>query len=365
MTKPKGRAIAYLVALAIAWTGTRMVIWQPEEFTLLATKKPTIERSQVVDAQIPKQPVRLSAGQLTPTIVRPAGGEMSAAIWTIDLKRFSSAHSIAKYRQAPRTYTAALTSINSISYMVQPAPLMPPANSAIASPLLASAPISSPPLARNSNQASRYYAYSFWRIGTGRDKDIAAIEFGSSQSGFIAEIPIRLNKQSGANTAILLRGLVVPNDPMQNELGFGARWRPLQHAPITLSIEQRIRADGQLRRVAYLAASPPPIKLNSKLQIHSYAQIGVSNGQTNAAFADMQARVDIPIFQREKAQIVLAPIAAVNVYNDSYRLDIGPSLSSNIAIKSATLRLTADWRMQVVGNIPRRSGPTVTLSSSF
>ena len=361
MTRPKGRAIGSLAVLVAAWASARIMIWQPDAIIIL----PSIEQKMVIAAQTMPHPVWPSSEQLMPTHFKPARGKIPAAIWSIDPQRLSPADGIATSQQGPPTHTAALTPTNSLSYMVQSTPLAPPKTSVLTAPSLTLTPASMPLLGKNNNQVMRFYAYSFWRVGTGHDNDLAALEFGGSQSGFIAEIPIRLKKHSGANTAILLRSLAVPNDPMQNELGIGMRWRPLQNAAITFSVEQRIRADGQLRRVAYLAASPPPIKLGPKLQIHSYAQIGVSNGTTDAAFADMQARIDMPIFHRAKAQIILAPIAAMNVYNDSYRIEIGPSLSSDIAIKGATLRLSADWRVQVMGNISRRSGPTVTLSSSF
>lgn len=361
MTRPKGRAIGSLAVLVAAWASARIMIWQPDAIIIL----PSIERKIVVAAQTMPHSVWPSSGQLMPTHFRPARGKRPAANWSIDLQRLSRADGTATSQQAPPTQTAILTPANSMSYMVQSTPLAPPKTSVLTAPSLTLTSASMPLLGKNNHKAVHYYAYSFWRVETSRDKSIAALEFGSNQSGFIAEIPLRLNKHSDANTAILLRSLAVPNDPMQNELGIGARWRPIQNAAITFSIEQRIRVDGQLRRVAYLAASPPPIKLSPKLQINSYAQIGVSNGTTNAAFADMQARIDMPIFQRAKAQIILAPIAAMNVYNNSYRIEIGPSLSTDIAIKGATLRLSADWRVQVMGNISRPSGPTVTLSSSF
>ncbi len=365
MTRPKGRAIASLAILATAWSAARVMMRQPEEVVTLPARAQSRAQSKAISAQIMPQPIVRNASQSSPPTYRPAIDKMPLAIWSINAQRLGLIADIHKYRQDPPPDKTALPSTNAWPHMVQSAQLTPHIALAIPAPSLAIAPDPGFSAMKNSNHATRYYAYSFWRIGTGRGKDVAAIEFGSSQSGFIAEIPIRLNKRSDANTAILLRSLVVPDDPIQNELGIGARWRPLRQASITLSIEQRIRTDGQLRRVAYLAASPKPIKLSPKLQIHSYAQIGVSNGQSNAAFADMQVRVDMPVFQRAKAQTVLAPMAAMNVYNDSYRLDIGPSLSSNIAIKGAQLRLTADWRMQVAGNIPRRSGPTITLSSSF
>jgi hypothetical protein len=361
MKKHKGRAITYLAMFAAMWVAGRVVMRQPAEYVFSAAHR----KSTALDTQIARQLDVGPSVEIGPINNSPAHYNITAAKWATNIPRAPSALQTAQQSHFASEHKSALPSIALAPYLSWPTPIPQPS----AIPIMASkyAPFSVIPIAiaNNRDQKARYYAYSFWRIDIDRKDDVSAIEFGSSQSGFIAEIPIRLRKLSHANTAILLRGFTVLNDPRQNEFGIGMRWRLSHNTPITFSIEQRIRTDGQQRQVAYIAASPPTIKLGSKLQIHSYAQIGVSNGPSNVAFADMQARVDMPVLKKEKVQIALAPIAVMNVYNDRYRLDIGPSLSSNIAIRGAQFRLSADWRLQIAGDAPRKSGATVTVSSSF
>jgi hypothetical protein len=364
MSQFNGRALAFVSTLICIWISARIVIYEPvkQDLTPLAiANKSSLQRKIVSTFEIAEKswrPYRVGAKAKRPfdlVLRQPSFSVHNAAPYRLPLSSSSSRFWHSNKNTIPKTpHSLHLTNASTAISLAAPILNLPIPNEMVGLPL-----------GPRQRLRVQNYAYSFWRLGTSDNGIISSGEFGDSQTGFIYEIPVRFGKSSSSNTAILLRGSFEPGNIDQREFGIGLRWRPARNLPVAVSLEQRIAANGQYRTVAYTSASTPPIKLGKRVKMISYAQLGISKSRDLLAFADIQARVDYPVLEATKAKIYLAPIAALNVQNSRYRLEIGPSISTNFSIRDAHLRLSADWRTQIAGDMRRGSGPTMTISSSF
>jgi hypothetical protein len=363
MPQFNGRALAFVSTLICIWISARIVIYEPAKRDLPPSSKANKSLVKKQIAQVFEAPEKRRRVYRQEFIAKwPSDFSLEQPTFHIQNARPSGLMlSVGSSRLWHSTKKNAPKALHNLQ-MAVPSTAIASANTI----LNGSLPNATfyPPLKPRQQSRVQNYTYSFWRIANKGDGIIGSGEFGDSQTGFISEIPVHFGKSSN-NTAILLRGSFEPGNIDQREFGIGLRWRPARNLPVAVSLEQRIAANGQYRTLAYTSVSTPPIKLGKRAKMISYAQLGISKSRDILAFADVQARVDYPIFETGKAKIYIAPIVALNAQNTRYRLEIGPSISTNFSIRNAQLRLSADWRVQVAGDIRRGSGPTVTVSSSF
>ncbi len=207
------------------------------------------------------------------------------------------------------------------------------------------------------------YAYSFWRFQSSGQGLTAGGQYGGSQSGAIATIGF--THDPSPPLALLLRTAVAHDNLRDREFAIGARWRPRANLPVTLSAERRLRNLGPDSFALYLAGGVGDIRLPAAFTLETYAQVGVVSGQNGGHFFDAQARADRPIWPQGPLPIHIGAGVWGGGQRGTARLDIGPSLRTEIPISDARVRISADWRFRISGNAAPDSGPALTLSTGF
>jgi hypothetical protein len=209
------------------------------------------------------------------------------------------------------------------------------------------------------------YAYSFIRGGTAAG-GVGSGQYGGSQSGFVASYALVRFDSAPSTTklALLARGAIAHGNPAERELAAGLRWQPIARVPITLTAERRFRNARSDAFAAYVAGGTSA-DLPLKIQLDSFAQIGVVSGKDGGPFFDFSART-----QRKFATVGAAPVSGgVGAWGGGqkgiFRIDAGPTIGTDISVAGTTLRVNADWRFRIAGDARPASGPALTLSTSF
>jgi hypothetical protein len=200
------------------------------------------------------------------------------------------------------------------------------------------------------------YAYSFWRKGSA---PAGFALYGGGQSAVTATYRL------GSGLSLLGRASVAHNDADDREVATGLRLSLTPRLPVSLTAERRFRRTGKDVFAAYLSGGESGLKLPLKFRLDAFGQAGVISGKYSRYFFDAQAKVD-------RAFISSAPIpvrAGAGIWTGGQkgisRLDIGPSLGTEIPLDSTRIRVDADWRFRVAGDAKPSNGPALTLSTSF
>ncbi len=209
-------------------------------------------------------------------------------------------------------------------------------------------------VATNENRLS-IYAYSFWRKGSA---PAGFALYGGGQSAVAATYRL------GSGLSLVGRASVAHNDADDREFATGLRWSPAPRIPVSLTAERRFRHRGKDVVAAYVAGGKS-LKLPLKFRLDAFGQAGVISGKDSQYFFDAQARA-------ERTLISSGPIpvrAGAGIWTGGQkgisRLDIGPSLGTEISLGGTRIRIDADWRFRVAGNAKPGNGPALTLSTSF
>jgi hypothetical protein len=212
-----------------------------------------------------------------------------------------------------------------------------------------------------------YYAYSFWRVGGGGNGLTSGGQYGGSQSGFIATFDLNHYNRAGSpqRLALLLRGAVAHSNLDERELAAGIRWRPSRSLPFSITGERRFRNKRTDSFSVYAAGGVSEVQLPLKFHLDSFGQAGVVSGKDGGPFFDFIARADRKFIELPKAAVHAGLGLLAGGQKDAVRVDVGPSLRSDITIDKTKFRLTADWRFRIAGDAKPGNGPAITLSTSF
>ena len=222
------------------------------------------------------------------------------------------------------------------------------------------------PPQRSRSPNVRFYGYSFFRGQSGNNVLGTGGQYGGSQSGFAAtwalSKPISPNAEPAI--ALLARGAIAHKQPEERELAAGLRLRPLPKVPVSLTLEHRLR-NGQKDASALYLAGGHAVNLAQHFRLEGFAQAGLVSGKANGHFFDLMLRSD-----RKLATIGRNPVrAGVGVWGGGqagiFRIDAGPTVSNDITLSRAHVRISADWRFRIAGDAAPASGPAMTLSTSF
>jgi len=209
------------------------------------------------------------------------------------------------------------------------------------------------------------YAYSFWR-GGGRGSGLAtAGQYGGGQSGLIATIGLRNASGRRMPIAALVRSSVAHDNLRDRELALGVRWQPSPSLPISISAERRFRGVGADNFAVYAAGGQSDVRLPAGFKLDAFAQAGVVSGQNGGHFFDAPAKAERRIVPASPLPLYLGAGAWAGGQKGIARLDIGPSLRTDLPLNKARVRVSADWRFRVAGDASPGNGPALTLSTGF
>ena len=208
---------------------------------------------------------------------------------------------------------------------------------------------------------AQFYAYSFWRGGGQAGALNGGTQYGGSQSGFVASYALDREER----LALLLRGAIAHDNLREREIAVGVRWRPSPRIPFSLNVERRFRNKRSDALAAYVAGGVSEVRLPMHIRLEAFGQAGIVSGKNAGPFFDFLARADRKVVELGHAKLSAGAGAWGGGQDNVHRVDIGPSVRSDIALGEANFRLSADWRFRVAGNASPANGPAITLSTSF
>jgi len=192
--------------------------------------------------------------------------------------------------------------------------------------------------------------------------------YGASQLG--AVLNYRLAPSAARDPRAYVRAYRALVENGESELSVGLSARPLAELPLRAHAElratQRSGDTGvELRPSAFVTSEIPPVDLPFKARAEFYAQAGYVGGDDATAFADGQLHVLRDVGQFDLAKISFGAAAWGGAQKGAERVDVGPSMRVDMTIGSVPARLSVDYRERVAGSAQPDSGAAVTLSTSF
>jgi hypothetical protein len=207
------------------------------------------------------------------------------------------------------------------------------------------------------------YGYSFMRPGTGQPSGLsAAPQYGGGQSGVIAAY--RVMPQNWPSVSIIGHASRSHNGSRPWELAAGIRTVPIRSVPISVSAERRFRAGGDVTAI-YAAGSKEDIALPADFSARGYAQLGVVLGKGSDHFYDANIRIDRPVLNIGETRMHLGIGSWTGGQRGADRIDIGPTMRTQIKAGKIPVTITADWRFRAAGNAVPGDGPAITVSAGF
>ena len=351
----KGRQLAFLLLLCSGWAVARIALLSlPPDVVPTASIAPVASYNERYEEKL-RQPGPVVLTPQASSAIGPHGPLGKQGFWKITPMAVPPEPSLPK-----RPESTALA-----SFLTPPAPPQPKPP---ADPYRPSFP--TPPLATTTAQKSQFaeiYAYSYWRWDAKGSGLAAAGQYGGSQSGLIVAIPIHGIRifDNAENVALLFRAAVAPDSRADREVAIGVRYRPVSALPLTVTAERRFRPVGPDRMAVYVAGGVDDIALPGKFRLDGYAQSGFVSGRGAGRFIDASARVHRPVYTEGILSAKAGGGAWAGGQRGAFRLDVGPTVSADVSLGGARVRLNADWRFRIAGNARPGNGPALTLSTSF
>ncbi len=213
------------------------------------------------------------------------------------------------------------------------------------------------------HNAVQIYGYIFWRLSA-RDRPALApaAQYGGSQSGVI--LTYNPFTRSQWTPAILIRASATP-DWEERELAFGLRWNPDKHWPILVTAERRFRGDAQDVYAVYLAGGLDALPVAQQWTLQAFGQAGYVSGSSGGEFYDAHVKLLYPVARLGATKIRAGAGAWAGGQKGASRVDVGPTVATEIDAGPANLLVQLDWRMRAAGNAEPKDGIALTLSTGF
>lgn len=211
------------------------------------------------------------------------------------------------------------------------------------------------------------YAYSFWRNGNSDGGLAEGGQYGGGQSGFVTTFELQPYDRRNApqRFALLVRATIAHDEIKEREVGFGVRWRPVKALPVSITAERRLRHDRADAFALYAAGGVNAVDLPLAFKLEGFAQTGVVGGKDGGAFFDGFVRADRDVARSEHMSLHLGAGSWAGGQRGAARVDVGPSIRSDIDILQTPIRITADWRFRIAGDARPGNGLALTLSTGF
>lgn len=211
---------------------------------------------------------------------------------------------------------------------------------------------------RQNNKRLQIYAYSFWRNGGGSNR-VGLAQYGGGQSGVIATYRVT------SRISLLARGAVAHDRIREREVAGGLRWLPIGNPAIALTAERRIRNGRGDAYATYISGGKSAMTLPMDFKLDAFGQAGYVSGAGGGPFFDAQARTTREYRPFAQQSVRLGAGLWAGGQEGAARLDIGPTIGTDVKVGETSIRVDADWRWRVAGDARPASGPALTLSTSF
>lgn len=209
------------------------------------------------------------------------------------------------------------------------------------------------------------YAYGFWRAGENDSRQATAGQYGGGQSGLIATIGVLNQSGRPMPFAMLVRAAVAHDNIRDREFALGARWKPSSSLPLTISAERRFRAIGADNFALYVAGGQSDAPLPAGFKLDAYGQLGILSGQNGGHFFDGQMKAERQILPTSPVPLHLGAGIWTGGQKGVARVDIGPTLRTELPVGESRVRINTDWRFRVAGEASPGNGPALTVSTGF
>ena len=213
-------------------------------------------------------------------------------------------------------------------------------------------------------RANRWSA-DFWllaRDGNADGLSTTVGRLGASQAGL--RVNYRLTGGRTAPLAAYGRISAAIDSPHQAEAAAGFAIQPSERLPFSAALERRI-AIGPGGRNAFAlvtAAQIGPVHPAPPLRIEGYVQAGMVGFNRNDLFMDGRLAI---LHELISPTVSAGASVSGGAQPQLHRLDIGPAIEYRLPAKPAQIRLIAEWRQRVEGNVRPASGPALTLAANF
>ena len=212
------------------------------------------------------------------------------------------------------------------------------------------------PMGRRAAARMQVSSWALLRIGSAPQPDTWAGQYGGSQIGLRARIPIEALPRTMGVSVRISGDLPALHSA---EMGLGVSYRPARALPLEIIAEGRapLNRPGGIRPAVLIAGGWHRARSPRHAVSQGYAQAGATVLRQPIFFADGGTSLHWPI----------SPTSGIGaglwggVQGRTARLDIGPS----IALVHQGARLTADWRVRIAGQARPGSGPSLTLGKDF
>ncbi len=178
---------------------------------------------------------------------------------------------------------------------------------------------------------------------------------GGSQAG--ARLTYRFNQA----LAISLRSSSSAGGVRGAEVAAGIRWQPFRSIPVAFTAERRHGLGRYGGRSAFALFAEGGIyhrTLFNKIYLDGYVQGGVVGLRHRDLFVDGGATLTRPVWRNFSAGFGIWGAAQPGLY----RLDAGPRLTMDVR---RGIKVHADYRQRLLGNVAPPSGPALTLAADF
>lgn len=212
------------------------------------------------------------------------------------------------------------------------------------------------PLIRRRVARVQIGSWALLRIGSAPQPEAWTGQYGASQIGVRARIPIAALPRTMGVSVRISGDLPAMRAA---EIGLGLSLRPAHPLPLEIIVEGRVPVTrpGGIRPAVLVAGGWHHARSPQHGISQGYAQAGVTQLHHPIFFADGATSLQWPLSPTTDIGVGLWG----GIQGRTARLDIGPS----IALVQQGARLTADWRVRIAGQARPGSGPSLTLGKDF
>ncbi|MGF1549537.1 MAG: hypothetical protein ACFBQW_03245 [Sphingomonadaceae bacterium] len=207
---------------------------------------------------------------------------------------------------------------------------------------------------------SRWSAYAWSHM---REGSFPALARGGTLGGSQAGVKIAYRLAGGERPPSLYGRLASPLGGGCAEAALGLEIQPLAALPLRLAVERRqaLGRGGRSDFAFLVHGGVDAMALPRGARLEGYGQAGMVGLEEEDLFADGALRITVPA--GEGVRLGGGPWGAAQP--GAARLDIGPSVSLDLAAAGRTMRLQADWRLRIAGDAAPASGPALTVATDF